>query len=174
MSTTLSKIWLSVGPFFHRFDHNSLVSRPFLARKAPNRSSLHSLQNGKGAVSSIQLLVRSTVWSNLCQTWSTLVKLGQNSPSSGKCIPDHPSRVSGHSGPRSGQERLSQTPVNTRSTLVKLGQSLPNFGKCVPDHVLRLFGVISFRRIRPTWLGLPRFARRHPRKSRGKKWGYDT
>ena len=63
--------------FFHSFDHNSLVSRPFLACKVPNRSSHHALQNGQGAVSSIQLLVWSTVWSNLGQTWSTLVKLGQ-------------------------------------------------------------------------------------------------
>ena len=39
-----------------------------------NRSSHHALQNGQGAVSSIQLLVWSTVWSNLGQTWSTLVK----------------------------------------------------------------------------------------------------
>ena len=171
MSTTLSKIWLSVGPFFHSFNHNSLVSRPFLARKVPNRSSHHVLQNGQGAVSSIQLSIWSTVRSNLGQTWSTLVKLGQNSPSSGKRIPDHLSRVSGHSGPRSGQERLGQTLVNTRSTLVKLGQSFPNFGKCVPDHVLRLFGVISFRRIRPTWLGLPHFTCRHPRKPREKKIG---
>jgi hypothetical protein len=63
--------------FFHSFDHNSLVSRPFLARKVPNRSSHHALQNGQGAVSSIQLLVWSTIRSNLGQTWSTLVKLGQ-------------------------------------------------------------------------------------------------
>jgi hypothetical protein len=78
LSTTLSKIWLSVGPFFfHSFDHNSLVSRPFLARKVSNRSSHDALQNGQRAVSSIQLLVRSTVRSNLVnfgQTWSNLVK----------------------------------------------------------------------------------------------------
>jgi hypothetical protein len=77
LSTTLSKIWLSVGPFFHSFDHNSLVSRPFLARKVLNRSSHYVLQNGQGAVSSIQLSVWSTVRSNLGQTWSTLVKLGR-------------------------------------------------------------------------------------------------
>ena len=115
-----------------------------------------------------------TARSNLGQPWSTLVKLGQTSPNSGKCILGRISRVFGHSGPQSGQKRLGQTPVNTRSTLVKLGQSLPNFGKCVPDHVLGLFGMISFRRIRPTWLGLPRFTCRDPRKSRGKKWGYDN
>ena len=64
----------SVGPFFHSFDHNSLVSRPFSARKAPNRSSHHILQNGQGAVSSIQLSIWSMVRSNLGQTWSNLVK----------------------------------------------------------------------------------------------------
>jgi hypothetical protein len=81
LSTTLSKIWLSVGPFFRSFDHNSLVSRPFLARKVSNRSSHYVLQNGPGVVSLIQLSVWSTVRSNLgqtsvnpSQTWSTLVK----------------------------------------------------------------------------------------------------
>ena len=77
MSTTLSKIWLSVGPFFHNFDHNSLVSRLFFAHKASNKSSHHALQNGQGVVSSIQLSVWSTVRLNLGQTWSTLVKLGR-------------------------------------------------------------------------------------------------
>ena len=125
MSTTLSKIWLSVGPFFHSFDHNSLVSRPFLAHKVPNRSSHHVLQNGQGVVSSFQLSVWSTVRSNLGQTlvnpgqtWSTLIKLGQTSPNSGKCIPDRVSRVFGHSGPPSGQKRLGQP-------LVKLGVITP-------------------------------------------------
>ena len=74
LSTTLSKIWLSVGPFFHSFDHNFLISRPFSAHKVSNRSSHHVLQNGQGAVSSIQLSVWSTVRSNLGQTWSDLVK----------------------------------------------------------------------------------------------------
>uniref|UniRef100_A0A2N9F3G0 RNase H type-1 domain-containing protein n=1 Tax=Fagus sylvatica TaxID=28930 RepID=A0A2N9F3G0_FAGSY len=68
-------------PYAKGFDHNSLVSRPFLARKVSNRSSHHVLQNGQGAVSSIQLygLVNGPVkpWSNLVnlgQTWSNLVK----------------------------------------------------------------------------------------------------
>uniref|UniRef100_A0A2N9E3X9 Uncharacterized protein n=1 Tax=Fagus sylvatica TaxID=28930 RepID=A0A2N9E3X9_FAGSY len=64
-------------PYAKGFDHNSLVSRPFLARKVSNRSSHHVLQNGQGAVSSIQLLVWSTVWSNLGQTWSTWSKLSE-------------------------------------------------------------------------------------------------
>ena len=118
-------------------------------------------------------MVWSTVWSNLGQTWSTLVKLGQNSPSPGKCIPDHLSRVSRYGAPCSGLEGLGQILVNTWSTSVKLGQSSRNSGKCVPDHVLRLFGAINLRRIGPTWFRLPRFTCRHPRKSRGKKWGYD-
>jgi dihydroxyacetone kinase len=66
----------SVGPFFRSFDHKSLVSRPFSARKVSNRSSHHVLQNGLGEVSLIQLSVWSTVRSNLGQTWSTFVKLG--------------------------------------------------------------------------------------------------
>uniref|UniRef100_A0A2N9J696 Uncharacterized protein n=1 Tax=Fagus sylvatica TaxID=28930 RepID=A0A2N9J696_FAGSY len=87
-------------PYAKGFDHNSLVSRPFLARKVSNRSSHHVLQNGQGAVSSIQLSVWSTVrsnlgqtWSNLGQPWSNLVEFGQSSPKSGKCIPDHVLRI---------------------------------------------------------------------------------
>uniref|UniRef100_A0A2N9I546 Integrase catalytic domain-containing protein n=1 Tax=Fagus sylvatica TaxID=28930 RepID=A0A2N9I546_FAGSY len=91
-------------PYAKGFDHNSLVSRPFSARKVSNRSSHYVLQNGQGVVSSIQLSVWSTVqakWDpsragnglvkprsnpvDLSQTWSTLVKLGQTL---GKCVPD--------------------------------------------------------------------------------------
>uniref|UniRef100_A0A2N9H7P4 Uncharacterized protein n=1 Tax=Fagus sylvatica TaxID=28930 RepID=A0A2N9H7P4_FAGSY len=92
-------------PYAKGFAHNSLVSRPFLARKVSNRSSHHALQNGQGAVSSIQLSVWSTVrsnlgqtWSTLGQTWSNLVKTLRNS---GKCIPDHVLRVLGIVGPQS-------------------------------------------------------------------------
>jgi hypothetical protein len=92
-------LWLSVGPFFRSFDHNFLVSCPFWARKVSNRSSHYVLQNGPGAVSSIQLSVWSTVRSNLGQTWSILVEFGQNSPNSGKCIPGRVSRVFGPDGP---------------------------------------------------------------------------
>uniref|UniRef100_A0A2N9J9T4 Integrase catalytic domain-containing protein n=1 Tax=Fagus sylvatica TaxID=28930 RepID=A0A2N9J9T4_FAGSY len=139
----------------------------YLFSKVPNRSSHHALQNGQGAVGSIQFSVWSTVWSNLGQPWSNLVKFGQNSPSSGKCILDHILRVSQHGGPYSDQERLGQTLVNTRSTLVKLGQPWSGFGKRAPDPVLRLFGVADLCQIRPAWFGLSRFACRHPRKSRG-------
>jgi hypothetical protein len=160
LSTTLSKIWLSVGPFFHSFNHNSLVSRPFLARKVSNRSSHHVLQNGQGVVSSIQLSVWSMVRSNLGQTWSNLVKilrtLGNVSWAAFRGL-------SGIVGP----SRVRNGLVKPWSNLVNLGQTWSNLGKCVPDPVLRLFGVMSPHRIRPTWFGLPRFACRHPRKFRG-------
>ena len=167
MSTTLSKIWLSVGPFFHGFDHNSLVSYAFLACKVSNRSSHHVPQNGQGAVSSIQLSVWTTVRSNLGQTWSTLVEFGQSPLNSGKCVPDHVLRVFGHGGPQSGQKRIGQTLVNlgqTWSTLVKLSQTPGNVSQA---FFLGLFDVASPRRNRPAWLGLSRFACRHSRKSRG-------
>uniref|UniRef100_A0A2N9G5N0 Uncharacterized protein n=1 Tax=Fagus sylvatica TaxID=28930 RepID=A0A2N9G5N0_FAGSY len=115
------------------FDHNSLVSHPFSARKVLNRSSRHALQNGQGAVNPIQL-----------SAWS-----------------------------KSGWKRLGQTLVNpgqTWSTLVKLGQTSGNVSR---TFFLGLFDVASPCRIRPAWFGLSRFACRHPRKSRGKKWGYD-
>ena len=150
MSTTLSKIWLSVGPFFHNFDHNSLVSRQFLAHKASNRSSHHALQNGQGVVSSIQLSVWSTVQLNLGQTWSTLVKLGRiwSKPSKlwEMCPVPH---FEGFwawwtlVGLETARSNLGQTLVNlgqTWSTLVKLGQTSPNFGKCILGHVSRVFG----------------------------------
>jgi hypothetical protein len=53
------------------------------------------------------------------------------------------------------------------SNLVNLGKTWSDFGKCAPYHVLRLFDVVGFCQIRPAWSGLPRFACRHPRKSRG-------
>ena len=74
-STTLSKIWLSVGPIFRGFAYNSLVSSPFLTRKVPNRSSQCPLSNGQGVASQIQLWVWLTPRSNLNQTWSNHPKL---------------------------------------------------------------------------------------------------
>ena len=167
MSITLSKIWLSVGPFFHSFDHNSLVSSPFFARKASNRSSHHALQNGQGVVSSIQLLVWSTVRSNLGQTWSNLVKalqtLGNVSWAAFRGF-------SGIVGPRRVRNSLVNpwsnlvNPGQTWSTLVKLGQTLGNVSQ---TFFLGLFDVASPRRIRSAWFGLSRFVCRHSRKSRG-------
>uniref|UniRef100_A0A2N9FRD0 Nuclease HARBI1 n=1 Tax=Fagus sylvatica TaxID=28930 RepID=A0A2N9FRD0_FAGSY len=135
-------------PYAKGFDHNSLVSRPFLARKVSNRSSHHALQNGQGAVSSIQLLVWSTVRSNLGQTWSTLVKLGQNSPKLWEMCPGP--RFEGFSawwtlfGFRNGLVKPRSNLVNsgqTWSTLVKLGQILGNVSRTM---FLRLFGVGIF------------------------------
>jgi hypothetical protein len=174
LSTILSKIWLSVGPFFHSFDHNSLVSRPFLARKVSNRSSHHVLQNGPGAVSSIQPSVWSTVRSNLGQTWSTLVKPGRIWSKLSKLLEMYPGlHFEGFwarwvlVGLETARSNLGQTLVNpsqTWSTLVKLGQTLGNVSR---TFFLGVFEVMSPRRNRPTWFGLPRFACRHPRKSRG-------
>uniref|UniRef100_A0A2N9HGI2 Uncharacterized protein n=1 Tax=Fagus sylvatica TaxID=28930 RepID=A0A2N9HGI2_FAGSY len=69
----------------------------FGLRKVSNRSSHYVLQNGPGAVSSIQLSVWSIVrWtlvglgtarSNLGRTWSTLVKLGQPWSNLGEMCP---------------------------------------------------------------------------------------
>ena len=72
---------------FHGFAHNSLILRPFLTREVSDRRSQHALSNGQGAVSPNWFLVWSMLWSNLSQTWSTSVKLGQTSPNSGKCAP---------------------------------------------------------------------------------------
>uniref|UniRef100_A0A2N9FBL8 Uncharacterized protein n=1 Tax=Fagus sylvatica TaxID=28930 RepID=A0A2N9FBL8_FAGSY len=77
------------------FVYNSLVSRPVLTRKVSNQSSRRALCTGQEVVSSIQLSVWSMVRSNLGQTWSNSVKLGQSSPNSGKCIPDRVLRVFG-------------------------------------------------------------------------------
>jgi hypothetical protein len=84
------------------------------------------------------------------QTWSTLVKLGQNSPNSGKCIPGHVSRVSGIVGP----SRVRNGTVNSWSNLVNPGQSSPKFGKCIPDHVLRISRYIGLKSGQK-WLGQP-------------------
>ncbi len=117
--------------------------------------------------------VRSSFWSGqrsgqtlvkLGRPWSNLVELGQSSPNSWRCIPDYISRVSGHGGSQSGWKRPGQTLVKLRSTLVKLGQTSGNVSR---TFFLGVFDVMSPRRNRPTWFGLPRFACRHPRKSRG-------
>jgi hypothetical protein len=63
--------------------------------------------------------------------------------------------------------RVGNGSVKPRSTLVNLRKTWSDFGKCAPDPVLRLFDVAGLRQIRPARFGLPRFACRHPRKSRG-------
>uniref|UniRef100_A0A2N9EHY6 Uncharacterized protein n=1 Tax=Fagus sylvatica TaxID=28930 RepID=A0A2N9EHY6_FAGSY len=125
-------------PYAKGFDHNFLVSRPFWARQVSNRSSHYVLQNGPGAVSSIQLSVWSTVrWtlvrlgtarSNL-GPWSTLVKLGQ-----------------------------------PWSNLVNPGQTLGNVSR---TFSLGVFDTTRLRWIMRAGSGSPRLACRHPRKSRG-------
>jgi hypothetical protein len=174
LSTTLSKIWLSVGPFFHSFDHNSLVSRPFLARKVLNRSSHHVLQNGQGAVSSIQLSVWSTVRSNLGQTWSTLVKLGRIWSKFSKLLEMYPRLRFEDFQARWILVGLGNGLVKPRSNfgqpwsnLVNPSQTWSNLGKCVPGLLLGVFDVARLRRITLARSGLSRFACRHPRKSRG-------
>ena len=163
----LAKCWTD----FHGFAHNSLVSCPFLTCKVRNRSFGYPPYIGQRVVSSILFLVWSTAWSNLGQTWSTLVKLGQSSPNSGKCIPDHILRASGHSGVLVGLEtarsNLGQTSVNlgqTWSTLVKLGQTLGNVSR---TFFRGAFDVARLRRVMLARPGLSRFTCRHPRKSRG-------
>uniref|UniRef100_A0A2N9FXF0 Uncharacterized protein n=1 Tax=Fagus sylvatica TaxID=28930 RepID=A0A2N9FXF0_FAGSY len=65
-------------PYAKGFDHNSLVSRPFLARKVSNRSSSsRSSEWSREWSVRFSFSVWSTVRSNLGQTWSTLVKLGR-------------------------------------------------------------------------------------------------
>uniref|UniRef100_A0A2N9G8T1 Uncharacterized protein n=1 Tax=Fagus sylvatica TaxID=28930 RepID=A0A2N9G8T1_FAGSY len=142
-------------PYAKGFDHNSLVSRPFLARKVSNRSSHHVLQNGQGAVSSIQLSVWSTVRSNLGQTWLTLVKLGRiwSKPSKFwemcpgphfECFWAWWTLV----GLETARSNLGQTLVNpgqTWSTLVKLLRTLGN----VSWVAFRGFsGIVGPRRVR--------------------------
>uniref|UniRef100_A0A2N9ENA6 Uncharacterized protein n=1 Tax=Fagus sylvatica TaxID=28930 RepID=A0A2N9ENA6_FAGSY len=128
-----------------------------------------------GVVSSIPVfgLVNGPVkpWSNLVnlgQTWSNLVKALQTL---GDVSRTTFQGFLGTVGPSRGWKRLrsnlGQTLVNssqTWSTLVKLGQTLGNVSR---TFFLGVFDVASPRRNRPTWFGLPRFACRHPRKSRG-------
>ena len=174
MSTTLSKIWLSVGPCFRSFDHNSLVSRPFLAHKVSNRSSHHVLQNGQGAVSLIQLSVWSTVRSNLGQTWSILVKLGRIWSKLSKLLEMYPGlHLEGFwarwvlVGLETAWSNLGQTSVNpsqTWSTLVKHCQTLGNVSR---TFFMGVFDVARLLRVMLARSGLSRFACRHPRKSCG-------
>uniref|UniRef100_A0A2N9HJK2 Aminotransferase-like plant mobile domain-containing protein n=1 Tax=Fagus sylvatica TaxID=28930 RepID=A0A2N9HJK2_FAGSY len=124
--------------------------------------------------------VRSSFWSGqrsgqtlvkLGQPWSNLVELGQ---SFSKLLEMYPGlHFKGFwarwvlVGLETARSNLGQTLVNssqTWSTLVKLGQTLENVSR---TFFLGVFEAMSPRRNRPTWFGLPRFACRHPRKSRG-------
>ena len=166
----MAKCWT----LFHSFAYNSLVSRPFSTRKVSNRSFYHALHNGQGVVNSIQLLVWSTVRSNLGQTRSTLVKLGQIWSKLSELWKMYPgSRFAGFFGMvdpsrvRNGLVKPRSTLGQPWSNLVNLGKTWSDFGKYAPDPVLGLFDVVGLRQIRLAWFGLPRFACRHPRKSHG-------
>uniref|UniRef100_A0A2N9HAJ4 Uncharacterized protein n=1 Tax=Fagus sylvatica TaxID=28930 RepID=A0A2N9HAJ4_FAGSY len=114
-------------------------------------------------------------WSNLVnlgQTWSNLVK---SSPNSWEMYPGprfegfwarwDPSRV------ETARSNLGQTLVNsgqTWSTLVKLGQTLGNVSR---TFFWGVFDVMSPRRIRPAWFGLPSFCVPTPEKIPGVKMG---
>uniref|UniRef100_A0A2N9I5L1 Uncharacterized protein n=1 Tax=Fagus sylvatica TaxID=28930 RepID=A0A2N9I5L1_FAGSY len=93
----------AVGMFLVISDRSGFSTRKVARNRGSEALEQHYLALylgpfSKGWSSSIQFLVWSTVRSNLGQTWSTLVKLGQSSPNSWRCIPDYISRVSGHGG----------------------------------------------------------------------------
>uniref|UniRef100_A0A2N9F2V5 Aminotransferase-like plant mobile domain-containing protein n=1 Tax=Fagus sylvatica TaxID=28930 RepID=A0A2N9F2V5_FAGSY len=182
--TLCASVTTSVGKS-RNFQQNLILSACFHARgRRSSRcriptilvSSSESLRYllFNGVVSSIQFLVWSMVRSNLGQTWSTLVKLGRTWSKLSKLLEMYPGlHFKGFwarwvlVGLETARSNLGQTLVNssqTWSTLVKLGQTLGNVSR---TFFLGVFEVMSPRRNRPTWFGLPRFACRHPRKSRG-------
>uniref|UniRef100_A0A2N9GM32 Uncharacterized protein n=1 Tax=Fagus sylvatica TaxID=28930 RepID=A0A2N9GM32_FAGSY len=119
-------------PYAKGFDHNFLVSRPFWARKVSNRSSHCALQNGPGAVSSIQFSVWST---GQVKPWSNLVNLGRIWSKFSKLREMYPEpRFEGFwarwtpVGLGTARSNLGQTSVNpgqTWSTLVKPWEMCP-------------------------------------------------
>jgi hypothetical protein len=131
-------------------------------------------------VSSIQFWVWPTVRSNLGQTWSTLVKLGRTWSKLSKLLEMYPGlHFKGFwarwvlVGLETARSNLGQTLVNssqTWSTLVKLGQTLGNVSR---TFFLGVFEVMSPRRNRPTWFGLPRL-RADTRENPGGKNGVMT
>uniref|UniRef100_A0A2N9HSA0 Aminotransferase-like plant mobile domain-containing protein n=1 Tax=Fagus sylvatica TaxID=28930 RepID=A0A2N9HSA0_FAGSY len=181
--TLCASVATSVGKF-RNFQQNLILSACFHARgRRSSRCRIPTILVSSeslryllfnGVVSSIQFLVWSTVRSNLGQTWSTLVKLGRTWSKLSKLLEMYPGlHFKGFwarwvlVGLETARSNLGQTLVNssqTWSTLVKLGQTLGNVSR---TFFLGVFEVTSPRRNRPTWFGLPRFACRHPRKSRG-------
>uniref|UniRef100_A0A2N9FC89 Uncharacterized protein n=1 Tax=Fagus sylvatica TaxID=28930 RepID=A0A2N9FC89_FAGSY len=139
------------------------------AKGTESKLLIRALRIGQGVVSSIPAFGPGQTSG---QTWSTLVKLGRIFSK----LPGNVSRTAfqGFSGivdPSRVRKQLRSNPwsnlVNpgqTWSTLDKFGQTLGNVSR---TFFLGVFDVASPRRIRPTWFGLPRFACRHPRKSRG-------
>uniref|UniRef100_A0A2N9HTR4 Uncharacterized protein n=1 Tax=Fagus sylvatica TaxID=28930 RepID=A0A2N9HTR4_FAGSY len=164
LSTILTKIWLSVGPFFRSFGHNSLVSRPFSTRKVRNRSSHHvSIRIGQGGGqfdSSFRSGQRSgQTLVKLGQPWSNLVEFGQSSPKLWEMYP----------GPRFKGFWAWWVLVGLETARSNLGQTS---GECVPDpsswgHLMcRAF--VGSGRLR---FGLSRFACPTPEKIPGVKMG---
>jgi hypothetical protein len=140
----------------------------FLTRFRPVKYGIEALDIlytlVKGWSVRFPFLVWSMVRSNLGQTWSKPSKLLEMYP--GLHFKGFWARWV-LVGLETARSNLGQTLVNssqTWSTLVKLGQTLGNVSR---TFFLGLFEVTSPRRNRPTWFGLPRFACRHPGKSRG-------
>uniref|UniRef100_A0A2N9GHZ9 Retrotransposon gag domain-containing protein n=1 Tax=Fagus sylvatica TaxID=28930 RepID=A0A2N9GHZ9_FAGSY len=107
-------------------------------------------------------------WSNLV-TLVNLVEFGQSSPNSGKCIPEPHFEGFWAWWTLVGSETARS---NLRSTF---GKTWSDFGKMCPrPRFLRLFDVVGLRQIRSAGFGLSRFACRHPRKSRGKRFTQPT
>uniref|UniRef100_A0A2N9FWT2 Uncharacterized protein n=1 Tax=Fagus sylvatica TaxID=28930 RepID=A0A2N9FWT2_FAGSY len=170
LSTTLTKIWLSVGPFFFAVLATTLS---FLVRFRPVKYGIEALDILYTLVKGWS--VRSSFWSGqwsgqtlvkLGQPWSNLVELGQSSPNSWRCIPDYISRafrarwvLVGSETARSNLGQTSVNPSQTWSNLVKLGRTSGN--------VSRTFFLGVFDAAECCQIVLSRFAHRHPRKSRG-------
>ena len=89
LSTTFSKIWLSVGPIFTVLPTTSLFLVCFRSIKY-RIEALNVLYPTVG-----RWLAKSCFWfgQSLGQTWSTLVKLGQPSPNLKKHAPGRVLRV---------------------------------------------------------------------------------
>jgi hypothetical protein len=128
LSTTLSKIWLSVGPLFTVLS----ITPSFLVRFLPVKYRIKALDvlypmvkwwSTKFSFWSGQHLGQTSI--KFGQPWSNLVKVGQTSPNSGKCVPGLRPEVLSVWWVPVGSDRLGQTSVKlgqTWLTLVKFGQ----------------------------------------------------
>jgi hypothetical protein len=113
-------------------------------------------------------------WSNLGQTWSTLVKLGRTWSKLSKLLEMYPGLhfkgfwawgvPVGMETVRSNFGQTSVNPSQAWSTLVKLGQTSGNGSR---TFFLGVFDVAKCCQIVLVRFGLSRFAHRHPRESRG-------
>uniref|UniRef100_A0A2N9EPN2 Uncharacterized protein n=1 Tax=Fagus sylvatica TaxID=28930 RepID=A0A2N9EPN2_FAGSY len=169
----ISTILVSSESWCYLFSKVLAITLSFLVRFWPVKCRIealhHVLQNGQGAVSSIQLfgLVNGPGQTlvKLGQPWSNLVenlsKLWEMYPgihfegfwASWTLV-----------GPGTAWSNLGQTSVNpsqTWSTLVKLGQTLGNVSR---TFFLGVFDVARLRRIMPAWSGLSRLCVPTPEK----------